>query len=699
VNSRARTQRSSQRARYWSSAEASDQGGAWIRKDQVTTQVAVRRRPRRWALSVAALGVLVGGLAAQPASADSGPPTPADSGPPIAVQSSPPPAVQSGPLVTPQVGPQPTAQPPAPGGPQLIYFGDAPLASVLADGSGRTEYTALTNVVTGPVVVSPDRTQVAWEQQGLGGLIDVDVADLDGTDMSILWAGTSAGPPVWANDGSALAFVGQLTGAGPGVFLQPTRGGDAQFIPSSALAGQFEPTDWSADGGTLVGMYTPNTGCDGSALVNQVTSIALLRLATNTVKTLTHDCHEGTALVRDLDPALSPDGTQVVFIRYGATQGLDRVATDGSGRQELLTGDLCCTAPAWSPDGTQLAYYSDLGNNDAGIYVANADGSNPTLITPALHHPAAIQWGVAPSIPASSTTPSGTPTAPHAESNAPATATALSANPAKATVPIAVTLTASVQAVKGTTVPSGKAIFTDTTTKQVLGTPGLVDGSATISVTGMASGDHEISVAYQPADVAAFAPSSSPTVEVQLSPAVAGATPDAAIGDDPGGLTITTPYGPQHPLNLGPLVLDSSGLSLVSTAVFGCASDHVAAIQVTDDRSANANWSAYISSTDFTDRASNIISGENLGLTGVTLVPVAGNSSTAPQAQTAQLAPGIALAAKDRGSQGLKNGPHMFATTTHGGNGSVGICGTLTLTAPTSTPPGVYTANLTLTIG
>ena len=317
-----------------------------------------------------------------------------------------------------------------------------------------------------------------------------------------------------------LAFVGQLTGAGPGVFLQPTRGGDAQFIPSSALAGQFEPTDWSGDGATLVGMYTPNKGCDGSVLVNQVTSIALLRLSTNTVTTLTHDCHEGTALVRDLDPALSPDGTQVAFIRYGATQGLDRVGTDGSGRVEVLTGDFCCTAPAWSPDGSQLAYYDDLGNNDAGIYVADADGSNPTFIAAALHHPAAIQWAVASSIPASSPAPSGKPTAPRGASTATATATALSANPAKATVPIAVTLTAFVQAVNGTAVPAWKAVFTDTTTKQVLGTPTLVGGSATITITGMASGDHEISVAYHPADAVAFAPSSSPTVDVQLSPAV-----------------------------------------------------------------------------------------------------------------------------------------------------------------------------------
>ena len=131
-----RTRWGSKRARYWCSAEAGDQGGAWIRKDHVTTQVAVRRRPRRWAVvrwatSIAVLGVLVSILPQDPPPQTRAAPTPAASAPPVAADSSPPPAVQSGPLVTPQLGPQPTAQPAAPSGSQAIYFGDAPLASLL----------------------------------------------------------------------------------------------------------------------------------------------------------------------------------------------------------------------------------------------------------------------------------------------------------------------------------------------------------------------------------------------------------------------------------------------------------------------------------------------------------------------------------------------------------------------------------------
>jgi Bacterial Ig-like domain (group 3) len=330
--------------------------------------------------------------------------------------------------------------------------------------------------------------------------------------------------------------------------------------------------------------------------------------------------------------------------------------------------------------------------------VANADGSAPTFIAPAIHRPAIIQWGVADSAVAASGAPAGS-APPGAASTGPPTNTALSANPAKATLPTTVTLTATVQAVRGSAVPAGRVSFTDSTTKQLLGTATLVNGSASITMTGMASGDHEISVAYEPADPALFAPSSSPAVDVSLAAASTAGAHHDTVGADPGGLTITTPYGRDHPLNLGPLLLDSSGRSLSTSAVFGCTADNSAGIKVTDNRAGNANWSAYISSTDFTDRAAHVINGENLGLTSVTLVPVGTNTSTVPQAQPAQLAPGIALSSNDPGSQGLKNGPHLLAATTHGGYGSLGICGTLTLTAPTSTPSGIYTANLTLTIG
>jgi Bacterial Ig-like domain (group 3)/WD40-like Beta Propeller Repeat len=592
------------------------------------------------------------------------------------------------------------AQPGLVGDPNAIYFSDAPVASVLPDGTGASDYAALEGVVTGMVVVSPDRTRVAWAAPTAGPLTDLKVANLDGTGAATVWAGASVGRPVWKADGSALAFLGQLPNKRPGVFIQPLDGSDASFVATSVLGGQFDPTDWSADGHTLVGTFTATTGCDATP-DSQVSSVALLQLPTDVVTALTHDCYEGTTLVRDLDPALSPDGTQLAFIRYGSTQSLDVIGADGSDRRQVFTGNPCCAMPAWSPDGTKLAYYSDLGNNQADIYVMNADGSGQALVVPALMHPALIQWGQ-PGSPSGALSSAPASPAPPVDPKVPRTTIALSANPAKASASSPVTLTATVQASVGHDVPAGHVELTDTSTSRSLAIPLLMNGSATVTIVDLAAGDHLISATYEPADPTVFAPSSTSTVDVSLS-ARSSLNSGQHGTTDVGGLTITTPYSPGHPLNLGPLVLDSSGTALSASTTFGCVGDRTNAIYVTDARAGNPNWSAYISATDFTDGAAQRINSENLGLTSLTVLPLAsataGNTLHAPELQTVELAPALALDPRDPGSQGLKSGPHMFALTPHGGAGSIGMCGTLTLTAPTSTPPGIYSSTLTVTVG
>ena len=49
------------------------------------------------------------------------------------------------------------------------------------------------------------------------------------------------------------------------------------------------------------------------------------------------------------------------------------------------------------------------------------------------------------------------------------------------------------------------------------------------------------------------------------------------------------------------------------------------------------------------------------------------------------------------GSDGLKGGPHVLATSA-GGMGTVAVVGTLRLVAPTSTGAGAYTAQWTFTV-
>jgi len=79
----------------------------------------------------------------------------------------------------------------------------------------------------------------------------------------------------------------------------------------------------------------------------------------------------------DVGPAWSPDGTKIAFNR-----GFDIFVmnADGSSQIRLTSSAAMNIAPAWSPDGTKIAFHSSRDGNFE-IYVMNADGSNPTRLT------------------------------------------------------------------------------------------------------------------------------------------------------------------------------------------------------------------------------------------------------------------------------------------------------------------------------
>lgn len=292
--------------------------------------------------------------------------------------------------------------------------------------------------------------------------------------------------------------------------------------------------------------------------------------------------------------------------------------------------------------------------------------------------------------------------------------TALSVNPTTAAAFTPVDLLATVtDTTAPTTHPTGSVSFLDGTTPigssvPVSATTGIAEIPA---YSGFAQGVHHITAVFSPTG-STVAGSTSANVDFT---ATAPACPNGEASNlctDPqnvvatvaaGTITITTPYTPTNPLDLGTFVLNSSGTLLSASHAFGGTSTPGlggSEIYVTDTRAGNPNWTASVQSGNFTSPTSPTtpIDGQNAGLVGLTVVPVSGNALNAGNITLTNNPSGTAPIVAG-GTQGIGGAKHTFAQTTAGGDGSVGFVGTFTLNAPTSTGAGLYTGTVTFTVG
>ncbi|MEM7417645.1 MAG: S9 family peptidase [Gemmatimonadota bacterium] len=99
-----------------------------------------------------------------------------------------------------------------------------------------------------------------------------------------------------------------------------------------------------------------------------------------------------------VDPRISPDGSEIVYVRRGFDIMTDRARTalwmldaDGSDHRALTDGNSGVGSPRWSPDGSKLLYVSSEGGSSQ-LFVRWMDSGQVAELTNVTESPGNITW-------------------------------------------------------------------------------------------------------------------------------------------------------------------------------------------------------------------------------------------------------------------------------------------------------------------
>jgi hypothetical protein len=249
---------------------------------------------------------------------------------------------------------------------RLVIDGNAGIETLRFNGSDVTK-------VADPGVQatwSPDGTKILFQSSD-----GIWVMGADGSSPQRL---TDSGfGPVWSPDGQRIVF-----GKNGTLWLVDADGSDlrplTEFDPQ--LNNQDYDPSWSPDGDRLAFTRQVSRQSTSASEVWTVNADGTnpKRLTPNTLQ--------------DFEPQWAPDGSRIVVDRmrfilgtWGGPVAIWSLNPDGSDPRQLTHPTSVQEddrEPRWSPDATRIAYSHDGTNpTDPGIYVMQADGSNPQRLT------------------------------------------------------------------------------------------------------------------------------------------------------------------------------------------------------------------------------------------------------------------------------------------------------------------------------
>ena len=257
---------------------------------------------------------------------------------------------------------------------------------------------------------SPDGTQIAFVRPGSSAGDSLYVARSDGgspREVAALRGAMHIHWPVWSHDGRYIYFNYSFSTANrepASIYRVAAEGGPVEAVVPSARRAIFAfPTPdgrgliYSANphGVDLALWWRPFDGSEPTRLTTGVGEYAeasmtadgqtLISSLVQSRRALTLISISGSASTQaitsgstgDFDPALSPDGTRLVFTSSrSGFQNLWTSGPDGTMARALTSGNAFDEQPAFSSDGTRVAFVSDRGGRRS-IWTMSADGGIP----------------------------------------------------------------------------------------------------------------------------------------------------------------------------------------------------------------------------------------------------------------------------------------------------------------------------------